>query len=82
LKIEEYFCRPLMSLAVRSARSAPSVSAAEYRYIPWPASSWTFAMRIALRRSEGARVIQLPSGCMPTISECACWAIWRIIVAR
>ena len=39
-------------------------------------------MRIALRRSEGARVIQLPSGCMPMISECACWAIWRIIVAR
>jgi hypothetical protein len=82
LKIEEYFCRPLRSLAVRSARSAPSVSAAEYRYIPWPASSCTFAMRIALRRSEGARVIQLPSGCMPMISECACWAIWRIIVAR
>jgi len=35
-----------------------------------------------LARSEGARVIQLPSGCMPMISEWACWAIWRIIVAR
>ena len=50
--------------------------------MPWPASSCTFAMRIALRRSEGARVIQLPSGCMPMISEWACWEIWRIIVAR
>ncbi len=39
-------------------------------------------MRIALRRSDGARVIQLPSGCMPMISECACWAIWRISVSR
>src|ERR1700753_986142 len=57
--MEEYFCRPLMSLAVRSARSAPSVSAAEYRYIPWPASSCTFAMRIALRRREGLRVVCL-----------------------
>ena len=50
--------------------------------MPWPASSCTLAMRMALRRSEGARVIQLPSGCMPMISEWACWAIWRIIVAR
>ena len=50
--------------------------------MPWPASSCTFASRIALRRSDGARVIQLPSGCMPMISECACWAIWRIIVLR
>src|SRR4051795_11507069 len=39
-------------------------------------------MRIALRRSDGARVIQLPSGCMPMISECACWAIWRTRVLR
>ena len=37
---------------------------------------------MALRRKEGARVIQLPSGCMPMISECACWAIWRTIVAH
>ena len=35
-----------------------------------------------LRRSEGARVIQLPSGCIPMISECACWAICRIKVLR
>src|ERR1700757_3923545 len=50
--------------------------------MPWPASSWTFARRIASRRSDGARVIQLPSGCMPMISECACCAICLIIVAR
>jgi hypothetical protein len=37
---------------------------------------------MALRRRLGARVIQLPSGCIPMISECACWAIWRIIVWR
>ena len=36
----------------------------------------------ALRRSVGARVIQLPSGSMPTISECACWLIWRTRVRR
>ena len=35
-----------------------------------------------MRRSEGARVIQLPSGCMPMISECACWAICRTSVRR
>ena len=35
-----------------------------------------------MRRSEGARVIQLPSGCMPMISECACCAICLIMVAR
>src|ERR1700761_1076059 len=80
--MEEYFWRLAMSLSVRSARSAPSVSAALYRYMPWPASSCTLASRIALRRSDGARVIQLPSGCMPMISECACWAICLIIVAR
>src|SRR6478752_1413711 len=39
-------------------------------------------MRIALRRNDGARVIQLPSGCIPMISECACWAICRIRVLR
>src|SRR5580693_5835062 len=71
-----------MSCRVRSARSAPSVSAALYRYMPWPASSWTFARRIALRRSEGARVIQLPSGCMPMISECACCAICLTMFVR
>ena len=27
-------------------------------------------------------MIQLPSGCMPMISECACWAICRISVLR
>ena len=35
-----------------------------------------------MRRSEGARVIQLPSGCMPMISECACCAICLTMVAR
>ena len=30
----------------------------------------------------GARLIQLPSGCMPMISEWACWAICRISVLR
>src|SRR5438552_12892278 len=39
-------------------------------------------MRIALRLSVGARVIQLPSGSMPTISECACCEICRISVLR
>ncbi len=80
--MEEYFCAPVISRAVRSARSAPSVSAALYRYSPCPASSCTLASRIALRRSEGARVTQFPSGCMPMISECACWAIWRTMVLR
>src|ERR1700761_4031069 len=80
--MEEYFWRLVMSFSVRSVRSAPSVSAALYRYMPWPASSCTLARRIALRRSDGARVIQLPSGCMPMISECACCAICLIIVAR
>src|SRR3954447_20060729 len=37
---------------------------------------------MALRRSDGARVSQLPSGCMPMISECACWAICRTRVCR
>src|SRR5437867_3933640 len=39
-------------------------------------------MRIALRFRLGARVIQLPSGNMPTISECACCEICRISVLR
>ena len=39
-------------------------------------------MRIALRFRLGARVIQLDSGCMPMISECACWLIWRMSVLR
>ena len=30
-----------------------------------------------LRRNDGARVIQFPSGNMPTISECACCDIMR-----
>jgi len=82
LKIEEYFCLPSMSIPVRSPRSTPRVSAAAYRYIPCPASSCTLASRIALRRRLGARVIQLPSGCIPMISECACCAICLIIVLR
>ena len=35
-----------------------------------------------MRRKLGAREIQLPSGCIPMISEWACWAIWRISVFR
>src|SRR5579875_692212 len=50
--------------------------------MPCPASSCTLASRTALRRSEGARVIQLPSGCMPMISECACCATCRMSVCR
>src|SRR6478609_1681958 len=78
----EYFCFPACSRSRRSSRSTPSVSAAEYRYSPWPASSCTLASRIALRRRLGALVIQFPSGCMPMISEWACWAICRISVLR
>ena len=37
---------------------------------------------MALRRRLGARVIQLPSGCMPMISEWACWAICLMSVLR
>jgi hypothetical protein len=37
---------------------------------------------MALRLSDGARLIQLPSGSMPTISLCACWLIWRTRVLR
>ena len=37
---------------------------------------------MALRFSVGARVIQLPSGSMPTISLCACWQICRTSVLR
>jgi hypothetical protein len=40
------------------------------------------ASSAALRRKVGARVIQLPSGSMPTISEWACWEIWRVSVLR
>ena len=36
----------------------------------------------SLRRKLGARVIQLPSGSMPTISECACCEICRTRVRR
>ena len=32
--------------------------------------------------SVGARVTQLPSGRMPTISECACWLLCRTSVLR
>src|SRR6516164_7234441 len=50
----EYFCFPVCSRSRSSERSTPSVSAAEYRYRPWPASSWTLAIRMALRRRLGA----------------------------
>ena len=45
------------------------------RPAPWPSGSPCAA-------SVGARVIQLPSGSMPTISECACCEICRISVLR
>ena len=35
-----------------------------------------------LAMKVGAWEIQFPSGCMPMISEWACWAIWRIRVFR
>ena len=78
----EYFAVPDSSCRNICSRSTPSVSAALYRYMPWPPSSCTLAISIALRLSVGARVIQLPSGSMPTISECACCEIWRISVLR
>src|ERR1700721_1159788 len=52
----EYFCLPVCSKSSSSSRSMPSVSAEEYRYSPWPASSWTFAIRMALRRRLDALV--------------------------
>src|SRR6218665_2844624 len=82
LKIELYLARPLCSAASICARELPRVSAAAYRYRPCPPSSCTLASKMALRLSVGARVIQLPSGSMPTISECACWLIWRSRVWR
>ena len=45
------------------------------RPAPWRAAT-------ILRRSLGARVIQLPSGSMPTISECACCDIIRMSCLR
>ena len=39
-------------------------------------------MRMDLRFRLGAREIQLASGCMPMISEWACWEIWRSSVLR
>ena len=65
----EYLAVPDSSCSNICAREMPSVSAALYRYMPWPPSSCTLAISTALRRSVGARVIQLPSGSMPTISE-------------
>src|SRR5690606_40927835 len=67
----EYLALPACKASMRSSRETPNVSAALYRYRPCPALSWTLASRMALRLSEGARVIQLPSGSMPTTSECA-----------
>ncbi|MNH40472.1 hypothetical protein D3C79_1017970 [compost metagenome] len=78
----EYLALPLCSLAISSSRSAPRVSMALYRYRPWPASSWILAISCSLRLRLGARVTQLPSGSMPTISEWACWEICRIRVWR
>src|SRR6218665_1485367 len=82
LKIELYLARPLCTAASICAPELPRVSAAAYRYRPCPPSSCTLASKMALRLSVGARVIQLPSGSMPTISECACWLIWRSRVWR
>src|SRR3546814_4001903 len=67
----EYLALPECRSSTRSSRATPSVSAALYRYKPCPASSCTLAIKMALRLSVGARVIQFPSGSMPTISE---WA--------
>ena len=39
-------------------------------------------MSDVFRRRLGARVIQFPSGSMPTISECACWLIMRMSCLR
>ena len=39
-------------------------------------------MSAIFRRSDGARVIQFPSGSIPTISECACWDIMRVSCLR
>src|SRR3990172_872778 len=74
----EYLALPLSSASIISSRVAPSVSAAWYRYCPCPASSCTLASKISLRRKEGARVIQAPSGSIPTISLWACCEIMRI----
>jgi hypothetical protein len=37
---------------------------------------------MALRFSDGARVMKLASGCIPMISEWACWEICRVRVFR
>jgi len=59
VKMDEYFCRPLPSLALRGRRDRRRMRlAAEARKVHAVAgSSCTFAMRIALRRRRGARVI-------------------------
>src|SRR5471032_2001767 len=82
LKVLEYLALPECRAASSSSRDTPSVSAALYKYRPWPASSWILASRIDLRFKVGARVTQFPSGSWPTISEWACWEIWRISVLR
>ena len=46
------------------------------------ASSCTLASKAILRRRLGARVIQLPSGNIPTISEWACCEIIRTSCLR
>ena len=48
----------------------------------WITRAPSLRRKAALRRSDGARVIQLPSGSMPTISECACCEICRVNVLR
>ena len=80
--MELYLALPLCRPSSIWSRLVPRVSAALYRYRPWPASSCTLAIKMALRFKLGARLIQLASGSMPTISLWACWLIWRTKVLR
>src|SRR3990172_3666183 len=78
----EYLAFPASRASSISSRETPNVSAAWYRYCPWPASSWTLASSTNLRRRLGAIVIQPPSGSIPTTSLCACCEIIRISCRR
>ena len=77
--MEEYFALPLCRSLIVSSLVVPNVSAAEYKYKTMPGLILHFGNKMAFRFKEGALVIQLPSGSMPTISLCACWLICRII---
>src|SRR6266508_94245 len=59
------------------------VRRAEHRQRRVPPAVDGVLRHLALRvGAVGARLIQLPSGCIPMISEWACWAICRISVLR